>query len=161
VPEKDGRGPLTLRIVVVAALVSLLDQITKWTIISILEEREGVNIVGDILRICHLRNEGLVFGFLRGHPHLCALLTSLVLLAILFSLGWIKERGGGMGTGGGLILGGAAGNLFDRIFHGGVIDLLDIGIGGLRWPAFNLADIGICFGAGILIYSWFKEKGDD
>lgn len=144
-------------------LVFGVDQGTKLIVQSILNEGEKVGIVEELFNIWYLKNEGMVFGLLKDHPHLIIPLSLFALITIiLLSCKWIKDnKGSGIRVGVGLILGGASGNLFDRVLHGGVIDFLDIGIGRIRWPTFNIADICICIGAGILIYWWYKEKGVD
>ncbi len=60
-----------------------------------------------------------------------------------------------------LIIGGALGNVFDRIIHGFVVDYLDFFIGEHHWPAFNLADMGICIGAALIILDGFRSKSDN
>ncbi|MGF1738172.1 MULTISPECIES: signal peptidase II [Photobacterium] len=59
-----------------------------------------------------------------------------------------------------LIIGGALGNLFDRLYHGFVVDFLDFYVGTYHWPAFNIADMGICIGAGLIILEGFLSDKD-
>lgn len=145
--------------VIPLVILFVCDQVVKFVIISMIDEGDVVRVGGDFLNICHIRNRGMVFGLLKEDSYLPIPLTIALLLLIIFSYRWIKEEGVIPRIGTGLIIGGAVGNLFDRILHGGVIDFLDIGIGRMRWPVFNLADAGICVGAGLLIYYWLKEKG--
>ncbi|KOO10830.1 peptidase A8, partial [Vibrio xuii] len=59
-----------------------------------------------------------------------------------------------------LIIGGAVGNVFDRVVHGFVVDYLDFYWGNYHWPAFNLADMAICLGAAMIIFDGFRSKPD-
>jgi signal peptidase II len=142
----------------IAIFVFIFDQLTKWSVLSMVEEGKVVNILGDFFKIHPLKNEGLVFGLLNNHPYLPLVIVSIILIGMLFCWRWIKDKEKKVKAGGGFIVGGAAGNLFDRLYQGGVIDFLDIGIRNLRWPVFNLADVSICIGVGILIYCLGKRR---
>ena len=129
-----------------AAVLLLLDQLSKAFLLRSLHWGETVPVLGTTVRLHLLRNTGAVFGLLPeagGWLLLLALIGSAlaILLAIRVSLAWP----GSVGLG--LLCGGAAGNLVDRIRLGGVVDFVDIGVGALRWPAFNAADLGIVVGA--------------
>jgi signal peptidase II len=140
-----------------AAVVVLLDQATKaWVDSSFALASRGIpagepggptEVVGDLVRIAKTYNDGAIFGFLETSAMLMAALSVLVIIGIT----WYEWRhGAGLGPlvtiGLGLLLGGAIGNLIDRVAHGYVIDFVDMGVGGSRWYAWNIADAAVFLG---------------
>ena len=140
-----------------AGAVVLLDQVTKvWVDGAFGLASRGIpagepggptEVVGDLLRIAKTYNDGAIFGFLGASALLMAALSVLVIVGIV----WYEWRhGAGLGplvtVGLGLLLGGAIGNLIDRVAHGYVIDFVDMGIGGSRWYAWNIADAAVFLG---------------
>lgn len=102
-------------------------------------------------------NEGAAFGILQGQTHFLSIFSILVILAlIIYSIKNYKELDVPHKLGIALILGGTAGNLYDRISYGYVIDFIDITI--IDFPIFNLADVFINFGAGILLITLLFRK---
>ncbi len=136
--------------------VALADRVTK-TVFEIYT-REGYRreVVHDLLYLVHSRNTGIAFGLLSdsASPWLTAALVAGSIL-VIGVLAWLLVAGHGGGrlahVGLALILGGAAGNLTDRILHGGVTDFFEVLIGSYHWPAFNLADSAITVGAALVI----------
>ena len=135
-----------------ALAVVLLDQISKSAIIRGLELHESVEVISGFFNIVHVRNRGMAFGFMNrpGASDIVfyfLLTTSLVALCLL--LVWflkLKKGDDGITPGLSLILGGAAGNLIDRIRFREVVDFLDFYLGQYHWPAFNVADSAITVG---------------
>jgi signal peptidase II len=140
-----------------AGAVVLLDQLTKvWIDGAFALASRGIpagepggptELVGDLLRIAKTYNDGAIFGFLETSALLMAALSVLVIIGIV----WYEWRHGpGLGPlvtiGLGLLLGGAIGNLIDRVAYGHVIDFVDMGIGGSRWYAWNIADAAVFLG---------------
>lgn len=138
-----------------AAILVVLDWLTKQWAIAALSHREPIPVLGDFVRLTFTRNTGVAFGLLADWK-LPLGWVSVVALAFVL---WLAVRSGAAGwyraTALGLILGGAVGNLIDRVRWGSVVDFVDVGIGGLRWPVFNLADsaitIGVVLWAGQLV----------
>ena len=111
----------------------------------------SVPVLGDWLRLTYIRNAGSAFSLFSGSRWFFVAVALLsVLLVLAFAL---SRRTSGPLTRAafGLILGGALGNLTDRIWLGTVIDFLDMGIGSHRWPVYNVADIGVTLGVALLI----------
>jgi len=135
--------------------VFLLDQITKIVIRATLERRESISLFPgfDISRV---RNEGIAFSLFQGRQTAIAVLTVIALTAIALALSRLVGRNAFVAAGSGLLVGGAVGNLVDRVLRGGVTDFLD----PYRWPAFNIADVGIVCGAGLVVLGLLLE-GDD
>lgn len=154
-------------IVLTAALVTFFDQITKaWILLSIPLYTE-VPVIKGFFSFVHLRNRGAAFGFLNRHDiswqfwlFFAASLAAAVVIIFLAKSSRPTEYPFFFSLG--LILGGAAGNLIDRIRYREVIDFIDIYYGSYHWPAFNVADIAICCGAVLaLILSWRREPPEN
>ena len=150
-----------LGLMVVAALVIVaLDVATKWLIVREIgpgAQRSGIAIDGDFIEFRYSVNAGIAFGLLDGNSTLTGLLVGLVIVPMAILLIYLATRGAGWALGSGLVLGGAAGNLIDRIGDGRVTDFVVVG----RWPSFNLADAAITIGALILFGLSLLERQDD
>jgi signal peptidase II len=109
-------------------------------------------LIGSFLQIIRGENRGGLFGLLQGSAPLLALLSTGVILALVI----YHERERipqvtPLTVGVGLLIGGAIGNLIDRVAYGYVLDFIDAGVGGLRFWTFNIADVGITLGIAILL----------
>ena len=149
---------------VVMALVVPLDQITKFYISSSMSLHDSFPVIDGLFNITYVRNTGAAFGFLaKASPMIrCTFLiavTVAVILLIIYYIWKIKAEEKLFVFPLSLILGGAVGNLIDRVHFGYVIDFLDFYIGSYHWPAFNVADSAISIGAIILIFEVLKGKG--
>jgi signal peptidase II len=137
---------------VVAAVVAIADQVTKAWIDANFAEGVPTEIVGDLIRITKHYNDGGIFG-LFGDSALILGIASFAVIAMIF----IYQAREGTTSGPllslalGLLLGGAIGNLVDRLRHHYVIDFVDMGLGNVRWYTFNVADAAISISIVILI----------
>lgn len=131
--------------IAIAAMVIafVLDQVTKIAVRDSIVQGEEIDLLPGV-HLVHTTNRGIAFGLLPGHQTLVAVLTALALCVIGATLMVLAERTPAVMLGGGLLLGGAVGNLVDRLAHGGVTDFIGI---TSRWPPFNVADIAIVVGA--------------
>ncbi|MDH5749063.1 MAG: signal peptidase II [Rhodospirillales bacterium] len=139
---------------IAAFLVLLIDQITKWWVISVMTPPREI-VITPFFNLVMVWNRGISFGlFNNGGAN--AWFLSAVALAIVVFLGiWLLKTGGRLLPGGlGLVIGGALGNVIDRVFREprAVADFLDFHWTGYHWPAFNVADAAITVGAAILVY---------
>ena len=137
-----------------AAIVVILDQITKQ-----LFWRNGQNyeVIDGFFRITLVKNAGAAFGMFQGGRWVFIAASIIAVVVILYiGLRLPKEQRGRQLLLG-MILGGAIGNLIDRVYAGAVIDFLDFGIGTLRWPVFNVADMGVSIGATLLLIVLLRE----
>jgi signal peptidase II len=143
------------RVVAIAAVVVVLDQITKLIVLNRLTLGAPVVLVEGFFALTLVMNTGLAFGLLAGIPaswrwvvgvlSLVALVVLLrVALRILPSGGWREQCAIG------LIFGGAVGNLIDRTRFGAVVDFVDVYVRDWHWPAFNVADSAITVGVAAL-----------
>jgi signal peptidase II len=126
----------------IAAVVVVLDQLSKAWLVSMLDPGERLEIVGDLLRIVHGQNTGALFGMFRDQ----ALLFAIVSVGVVGLIVWYHGSSGRntlLSVALGLLLGGAIGNMIDRFRLGYVIDWVDAGIGDLRFYTFNVADSAI------------------
>jgi signal peptidase II len=139
------------RLALWASGVLVLDQVTKAIVHRTMTlHAPPVPILGDLLRLTYIQNSGSALGLFVGSRWFfigVSLLSILVILALAHS-GRYRDRH--LITAFGLILGGAAGNLVDRLWLGRVIDFIEMGIAGHYWPVYNVADIGITAGVILL-----------
>ena len=134
-----------------ALAVILLDQFTKFLVLGNLRVGESISVIDNYFNLVHIRNRGMAFGLMNrpgnysGHYFL---LAATFVAAALLIYWFFKLRGekNWMIPGLSLVLGGALGNLIDRMRIREVVDFLDFYIGSLHWPAFNIADAAITVG---------------
>ena len=144
-----------------AAVVVAVDHLTKWLAQVQLQGRPPVEIIGGFFQLVYTENTGVAFGFLSGGAWSKVLLITLTLAAIgvIVIYAWrLKPNQWPTLVALMLILGGACGNLIDRVFRSGVIDFLDFYVGKYHWPAFNAADIGITCGGALLIIQVIRGR---
>lgn len=140
-----------------------LDQATKFVVEHHTPEDWVRTVIPGFFDLVHRHNRGVAFSMLADwdSPWLTPLLIGFA-LAVMGTLVWllVSDRAGGgrARIGLALILGGAAGNLTDRLLHGSVIDFLDFYLGQYHYPAFNVADSCIVTGAGLVILELLFEK---
>jgi signal peptidase II len=147
----------------IALLVIALDRITKWAIAQKLSLHDSILVIPGFFRIIRTENRGAAFGLFADSPSEwkvgLLILFSLVALLIISALLWKNSHSmTSTGIGLALILGGAIGNLWDRVVSGHVVDFLLFYVGQYQWPAFNLADSAIVVGAGLLVFEILFTK---
>lgn len=162
-PPPDMRRRYRL-IAALAGVVIALDQLTKlWIQQAIPVWEKGFTVIPGFFDIVHVLNRGAAFGFLNRHDidwqRPFFVVVSILAVGLIAVLARSKDDDGPFYVYGlGLILGGALGNLVDRVRLGVVIDFLDFYVGQWHWPAFNVADMGICIGAGALLVSFYQQR---
>ena len=145
-----------MRAGLLAILVFVVDQLTKWLVQTNLGMYESRTIIPGFFDIVHSTNTGIAFGiFARGPSawRATALITFSVLALVLLGVIFWRTRGQSAWTTTGiaLIFGGALGNIVDRLRAGSVTDFLDFYVGSWHWYTFNVADTAITVGAGLLL----------
>ncbi len=133
--------------------VLVLDQATKWLALEYLAPISTLPVVPGLFHLTYVLNTGVAFGFFQGHG-LWITLATLVVLALLFRTMLRPDQGRIVPVCLALILGGALGNLLDRLRFGGVVDFLDFRV----WPVFNLADSCITIGAALLAVTFWRKS---
>ncbi len=156
-----GRGKVPRLLAIVAAVVGL-DYLTKQLVVHTLRHYDQVDVVGQYVRLTFIENTGAAFGIHIGAYDRLFFLTltglALCALALMYWVTPARDRMRLVAIA--LLCGGAVGNLIDRVRSAsGVIDFIDLGIGDLRWPVFNLADLAVTTGAILLALSlWGEER---
>lgn len=140
-----------------AALVLLADQATKWLVLQAMPLGEVIPITG-FFNLVHVRNPGAAFSFLADAGGWQRWLFAVFAIGVSALLIFMMRRAPGQRLfcfAAALVIGGAIGNLIDRLVFGEVIDFLDFHWQGWHWPAFNIADSGITVGAFLIIADEF------
>ena len=161
----DWNTPILRRGLLIALVVLALDQASKWWIlVSVMNPPQLIEIM-PMFNLVLTWNRGVSFGmFAMGHdigPWILSIVAVVIVTALLF---WLRKAEGRLvPIAIGLIVGGAIGNVIDRMIHGAVVDFLDVYWGSYHWPAFNVADSGITVGAVLLVvdslFSGRPQKG--
>ena len=145
-----------------SAIVCGLDQWSKAAMRSFLDHQPGrvFSIIKDHLDLVNRHNTGGAFSLLDGYPTLFLYLPVVLMALILYLLIREKARPKGSVAAGGLslILGGAAGNMVDRLRMGSVFDFIDAYVGSAHWPAFNMADSCIVLGVALFALSLIRKQ---
>lgn len=142
--------PLWILFLGIAVGVLLVDQLSKAWVVASIDPTEAVRIVGDYLRLIYSRNDGALFGMFGSSAPILAL-TSLVVIGLIFVYHARSGRSPLLSIALGLLLGGALGNLIDRVHYGFVVDWVDFGLGTIRFWTFNLGDAAIDTGILLLV----------
>ncbi len=150
----------------VAAVIVVFDQITKYLIDTRMLLHESIPVVQGFFNITYVKNPGAAFGFLAGANQLFRAfffigITIAAIILIVYYIRKTKVRDLLVISPLSLIMGGAIGNLIDRVRFGEVIDFLDVYIGPHHWPAFNVADSAISVGAVLLIFEMMRKRKEE
>jgi signal peptidase II len=141
------------RTLFIAAVVLLLDQLSKWAILDrVMPPPGGIPVTG-FFNIVLTYNTGVSFGLFQGEaawqPYFLIAVNLAVSVALLV---WLRKQSGSLLVWAvGLVVGGAVGNAIDRFHQPGVVDFLDFHVAGWHWPAFNLADSAIVCGVLLIV----------
>lgn len=134
-----------------------LDIYSKWLVRMYIPEGYGHSVIPGFFNLRHHRNTGAAFGILSDQRTLLVIIT-IIALTFIFVYSFRFRNSRWMQIALGFLLGGAVGNFIDRLFLGEVVDFLQFGIESknLYWPTFNVADVSVCIGAGMLIVYLFR-----
>jgi signal peptidase II len=151
---------------IAASLAAGLDQLVKYFIKAHLKLYEIVWVVKDFFKITYIENSGVAFGMFGGIPHPAVrwILVGIISLASIgITVYWIKNRKQSLlyDLACGLILGGAIGNLIDRIRIGRITDFLEFGYKNITFPVFNVADSAVTVGVSFFIIFVLNEGKRD
>ena len=152
-----------LRYLFVSLGVISLDQWTKWLVEIHLPQHTSQQIIPSVLNLTHVRNTGVAFGLFASHgmnggSWLLTLLglAALAAVAIYFWFASVHDRLLLVSLA--LVVGGAVGNLIDRMSSGAVTDLIDVYVGTWHWPSFNVADSAISIGIVLMAIDSFRSR---
>jgi signal peptidase II len=147
----------------IALFVVVLDRVSKYIVANNIPLHDTRKLIGGFFYLTHVENRGAAFSLFADSPSewkiAMLVLFSVVALVVVSALLWRSNHTmTTTGVGLALILGGALGNLWDRLLNGRVVDFLLFYIGPYQWPAFNVADSAIVIGAGLLVIEILSAK---
>ena len=145
-----------------AAAVLAVDQLSKLAVEKFTSPGSFQVVIPGILNLVHTSNPGVAFGLFADSqaPWRAPLLIifSVIVIGLIIWMLWTRRSGGVLGSYGlALILGGAAGNVVDRVFHRSVTDFIDFHVGSYHWYTFNVADTAIVIGAALVILELLRD----
>jgi signal peptidase II len=147
-------------------IILVLDRLTKMIVDRTMSLHQSIPIIDGFFSLTYVRNTGAAFGIFAG-SHEAFRLPFLILVSVI-ALGFVvvmlkrlRDEETGLITALSFIIGGAIGNLVDRVLYGEVIDFLDFYWSNYHWPAFNVADSCITVGVLITLYYLIRAKGED
>ena len=151
-----------LRYLLVSLAVLVLDQWTKWLVEVHLPNHTAQPLVDGFLNLTHVRNTGVAFGLFAsdagGQSWLLTVLGVAALLAVGLYFWFAPARDRSLLVALALVVGGAIGNLIDRVSSGAVTDFIDVYVGNHHWPSFNVADSAISVGIVLMAIDSFRPR---
>jgi signal peptidase II len=152
-----------LRAYGIAAAVFALDRLTKWIVETRVSFTDTYKVIPGFFDIVRSENRGVAFGIFNDSPsRLRTMLLVALALAAIVGVGFMLRNARHMDPASlwalSLILGGAAGNVFDRILRGRVTDFLELYAGNYHWPTFNVADSAIVIASGLVVIDLLRPK---
>jgi signal peptidase II len=146
----------------IALIVVLIDQASKSLVVSKVGPHQIISVIPGFFNIVFVENRGMAFGILNqtkpGFALIFLLATTIAAIGVIIFFFWTKRNHLWLTIGLSLILGGALGNLIDRIQLGYVIDFLDFFVAAYHWPAFNMADSAVTVGTFWLLFNVIRGK---
>ena len=153
---------------IAAVVIFVADQLSKFLVRDVLLDGQSIVVVYDFFNVVTAWNTGVSFSMFDNHGILgIVLLSALSIMIVAYLLYWMsREKNVFLQVALGFVVGGALGNVIDRMCFGAVFDFLDFHIGSGHWPAFNIADSFICIGAVMIIaeslfHKYEKKEGKD
>lgn len=154
------------RYLVISLAVLVLDQWTKWLVEVHLGDHASVEVIPRFLSFTHVQNTGVAFGLFAAHGDAAGTwvltllgLAALVFVGYYFRIVPLSDRPLLVALA--LVLGGAVGNLVDRVMSGAVTDFIDFYVGTYHWHTFNVADSAITVGIALMVLSTFRRPPEE
>jgi len=147
------------RYYIIALIVIIFDQITKWLIVEKMNVYDSIVIINNFFNITSHRNKGAAWGILQDQMVFFYIITLVVVIGIIYYMQKHGKQSSLLAIGLSLLLGGAIGNFIDRLYRKEVVDFLDFQIFNYNYPIFNIADSALVIGVGLLIiYTILDER---
>jgi len=143
---------------IIALIVIILDQWTKWLVVKRMELGESITVIENWFYITSHRNRGAAWGILQGQMWFFYLITVIVIIGIVYYIQKAAKGNRLLGVALGLMLGGAIGNFYDRVVHKEVVDFIHTYIFNYNFPIFNIADSALVIGVGLLMIQMWQEE---
>ena len=144
-----------MKVFVWGVALAIADQLLKKLFSGTMQLGESIPVLPGIFHLTYIQNPGAAFGLFENQTLFFIAIAAFLLAFLAFAYKELAAQGIWVRYGMSLLAGGAVGNLLDRVRLGAVIDYLDFRI----WPIFNLADIGICLGATLIVRGLLREEG--
>lgn len=138
--------------------VIFLDQLTKYIISRTMYLGQSIKVINPFFSITYIKNPNAAFGISVGPPILIMILTSVATILLTVYFFRLREKGLLIYLGLAMIIGGAIGNLIDRLRMRQVIDFIEIGVRKFKWPVFNIADSFVTIGIIAILWVWIFVK---
>ncbi len=138
-------------------MIILLDQVSKWLVVSHMELGQNIPLINDFLYLTSHRNAGAAWGILQGQMWFFYIITTIVIIGIIVFIQRLKEQEKLVGWALGLMLGGAIGNFIDRLIRKEVVDFINTYIFTYDFPIFNVADSALVIGVGLFFIHTLLE----
>ena len=148
------------KIFILSFIILLIDQLSKIILDKVLILGKSIKIFDKFLYITKVYNDGISFSLLTGKRYLIIIISIIILIFLYFYMKKFKENKRNI-IAFALLIGGLLGNLIDRIIYGYVIDFIDFYIFNYNYPIFNIADVCICIGVFILLYSIYLGENNE
>ncbi|WP_404452524.1 signal peptidase II [Virgibacillus necropolis] len=149
---------------IIAGILVVIDQVTKWVVVKNMELYESITIIQDFFYFTSHRNKGAAWGILQGKMIFFYIVTTIVVIGVIYYMQKYAKNDKLLAISLTFVLGGAIGNFIDRIFRGEVVDFLDFIIFGYDFPIFNVADSSLVVGVTLVLLATFidekKKKGN-
>jgi len=145
------------RYYIIALLVVLFDQWTKWLVVQKMELYDRITIIDNFLYLSSFRNKGAAWGILQNQMIFFYIITVIVIIGIVYYIHNYVKDSRLQGVAIAFILGGAIGNFIDRLFRKEVVDFIDVMIFNYDYPIFNVADSFLVIGVGLIFIATFLE----
>jgi signal peptidase II len=142
---------------IIALLIVILDQLSKWLVVKYMELGQNITIISDFLYFTSHRNRGAAWGILQGQMWFFYIITVIVIVGIIVYIQRLKLDEKLIGYSLGLMLGGAIGNFIDRLFRKEVVDFINTYIFTYDFPIFNIADSALVIGVGLFFIHTLLE----
>ena len=137
--------------IILLVLIIFADQLSKWLVVALLQGKESFYLIPGVLRFTYVENDGAAFGMLDDHRWVFLVLSTVMIIALIFYIVKYKPSSKWVMTSLILIVGGGIGNMIDRILLGYVIDFIDFCAFPQLWRwVFNIADSAVCVGTFML-----------
>jgi signal peptidase II len=147
-----------LRYYIIAVVIILFDQITKWLVVKNMELGQSITVLENIFYITSHRNRGAAFGILQGQMWLFFIITAIVIVGVIYYMEKDAKGKSLLQTALAFILGGAIGNFIDRLFRGQVVDFIDVKVINYDYPIFNIADSALVVGVILISIQFLLES---
>ncbi|WP_406564895.1 MULTISPECIES: signal peptidase II [Bacillus] len=147
----SNRGGIVVRYYLIALIVILLDQVTKWLVVQYMEIGQHIKIIDNFLYLSSHRNAGAAWGILEGQMWFFYIITVAVVIGLIIYMQKLPSDQNWMKLALALMLGGAIGNFIDRLFRKEVVDFVNTYIFTYDFPIFNVADSALVVGVGIIL----------